>query len=76
MLTSALAVVAVLALILLAFGALNPLLLGAVLVLALVPLTLRLLVGVFGRSASQTTSTGPRVPSTSEAAYDPVERPS
>ncbi len=76
MLTTALAVVAVVALIMLGFGIMNPLLLGAVLVLALVPLTLRLLVSAFGRAGSQTTSTGPRVPSTSEAAYDPVERPS
>lgn len=74
MLTSTLGVVGLAALVLLAFGVLNPVLALIVVVLAGLPFVLALVGGLFRSASSTVAETGPRVPSTGEASYDPVER--
>ena len=51
------------------------LLAGAVILLAGFPLVLRLAAGLFRHAGATADTSGPAVPSTSQAAYDPVERP-
>ena len=74
MLTSTLGVVAVAALALLAFGVLNPVLALIIVVLAGTPFVLAAVGGIFGRAASRQVTSGPSVPSTRDASYDPTER--
>ncbi len=66
----------VIALILLAFGVINPIIVPLILILAALPLVLRGALGLFKHAGgSPGRETSPAVPTTSQAAYDPVERP-
>jgi len=77
MLASTLAFGAFVGVILLAMGVINPILILPVVVLLLLPLTLRLAGGMWSRFAPPPAAThgGPHVPSTREASYQPVSDP-
>jgi hypothetical protein len=75
--TAALGVVAVLALVLLAIGVVNPFIPLIVFALAALPLAAKLLGSMFEHAAPSPAERGssPAVPSTREASYDPVADP-
>jgi hypothetical protein len=77
MLDSTLALGAFVGVMLLVLGVLNPIVILPVVVLLLLPLTLRLVAGMWSRFAPTPAATtgGPRVPSTREASYQPVSDP-
>ena len=72
--TGILIALAVVGLALIALGAISPFFLVAVVIFFALPFVLGL-VGVASRHAQPTVGSGPQTPSTSDAAYDPVETP-